>query len=551
MSGGGQNSIVLRTVYALDPRTGQYLNSNQMLLTDGLGGTRWVDAISTLIISGGPIMNDLPSTIQYYSTMIYSNTMYFDGLSSMSTDMYTAISSLSTAIANTLPGSISKLNLLSTVAGLGSAGYVSTSGVYNIISNVSAEGNVSDASVSSIVSLLNNNYNIYDASTITSYIQASTISSFAGLGTLGYLSTANLTSTVRGLGSAGYISSSGLTSTVRGLGSAGYISSSSLTSSIEGIGSIGYISTFHLVSSIQGLGSAGYISSYSALTSTVIGLGSVNYVSTDSLVSTVENLKTFYTENAGVTGILLASTVEGLGSSSYVSTSSLVSTTQALSILRTTTRIDDAGNVIIIGGINNFSNTSNVIYISSFLMSSVTYSGNQGYPFDATKIPDLQHDMMFSTASIDLSGFSNYIASNSRVTIDVYPNIAFSKLATGATATAVLPISTFLKYGDSNMYDTTVTSFLNVINTRVMLERSVDGFPPIYVDQSNFFNTPIKLCVPTGAIQTFSNTYNLVHYMPSSLNFNLYQNALHSNDITPFFGSTGSLYVSVQNLPTN
>jgi hypothetical protein len=533
MSGGGQNTIVLRTVYALDPRTGQYLNSNQMLVTDGLGGTRWIDSISTLIISGGPVMNDLPSTIQYFSTMVYSNTMYFDGLSSMSTDMYTAVSTLSTAIGNTLPGAISKLNLLSTVAGLGSAGYVSTSGVYDIISNVSAEGNVSGASVSTIASALSSNYNIYDISTTTAYIQASTISSFSGLGTLGYLSTANLTSTVRGLGSAGYISSTGFTSTVQGLGS------------------IGYISTFHLVSSIEGLGSAGYISSYSGLTSTVVGLGSVNYVSTDSLVSTVDNLKTFYTENAGVTGILLTSTVEGLGNSSYVSTSSLVSTTEALSVLRTSTRIDDAGNVIIIGGINNFSNTSNIIYISTFLMSSVTYSGNQGYTFDATKVPDLQHDLTFSTASIDFSGFSNYIASNSRITIDVYPNIAFSKLATGATATTVLPISTFLKYGDSNMYDTTVTSFLNVTNTRVMLERSVDGFPPIYVDQSNFFNTPIKLCVPTGAIQTFSNTYNLVHYMPSSLNFNFYQNALHSNDITPFFASTGSLYVSVQNLPTN
>jgi hypothetical protein len=271
----------------------------------------------------------------------------------------------------------------------------------------------------------------------------------------------------------------------------------------------------------------------------------------DDIIEADKCAKTFYTANAGVTGILLTSTVEGLGTSSYVSTLSLVSTTEALSVLRTSTRIDDAGNVIIIGGINNFSNTSNIIYISTFLMSSVTYSGNQGYTFDATKIPDLQHDMTFSTASIDFSGFSNYIASNSRITIDVYPNIAFSKLATGATATAVLPISTFLKYGNSNMYDTTVTSYLNVTNTRVLLERSVDGFPPIYVDQSNFFNTPIKLCVPTGAIQTFSNTYNLVHYMPSSLNFNLYQNALHSNDITPFFASTGSLYVSVQNLPTN
>lgn len=158
MSGGGQNTIVLRTVYALDPRTGQYLSPNQMLVTDGLGGTRWIDSISTMIVSGGPVMNGLPSTIQYYSTIIYSNTMYFEGLSSMSTDMYTAISTVSTAIGNTMPGSISKVDLVSTVAGLGSAGYVSTADVYNIISNVSAEGNVSGTSVSTIASFLNSNY---------------------------------------------------------------------------------------------------------------------------------------------------------------------------------------------------------------------------------------------------------------------------------------------------------------------------------------------------------------------------------------------------------
>ena len=144
----GPNSIVLRTVYALDPRTGGYLNSNQMLLTDGLGGTKWVDAVSTLIISGGSVMNNLPSSINYFSTSIYNTDL---ALSSMSTDMYNAISTLSTAISENLPGAISKTNLLSTVRGLGSSGYVSTQGVYAMISSASAQGQVSDASISTIV----------------------------------------------------------------------------------------------------------------------------------------------------------------------------------------------------------------------------------------------------------------------------------------------------------------------------------------------------------------------------------------------------------------
>jgi len=539
----GPNSIVLRTVYALDPKTGGYLNSNQMLLTDGLGGTKWVDSISTLIISGGPIFNNFASSINYFSSSIYNTNV---SLSSISTHMYNAISTLSTAISQTLPGSISQSNLISTVSGLGTSGYLSTQSIYSIINSNSAQGQVSGASVSTIVYSLNSNYNIYDISTTTSYLQTSTISSIGGLGTLGYISTANLLSTVRGLGSSGYVSSGHITSTIRGLGSLGYISSGTTISSIQGLGTLGYVSSLDIVSSIVGLGTVGYISSFSPMFSTVEGLGSVNYVSTDSLVSTVDNLKTFYTANSGVTGVLLISTVEGLGSSSYVSTSSLISTTRSLADLRVSAQFDQVTHATVVGGINYFNNVNTVVYISSFLMSSITYSGNQGYSMNATLDNDI--NMTFSTASIDLSGFSNYITDKSRLTIDIYPNIAFSKLATGANSVSVLPISTFLKYGTSNMYNTTVTSFVNAFNTSNYFGTAFSGL--IVHDLSNFFTTPIKLCVPMGEIKEFSKPYELLHYMPGGKNNGINQNALHSNDLTPFFASTGSLYVSVQNLPT-
>jgi hypothetical protein len=471
-------------------------------------------------------MNDLPSTINYYSTAIYTTNTYFQGLSSISTDMYNAISSLSTAISETLPGSISQANLISTVKGLGTSGYVSTADVYSIISSVSAEGYVGVSSISTIYSELNSNYKIYDISTTMAMVQMST------------------TSTVRGLGSIGYISSTQLTSSIKGLGSIGYLSTPQLISTVQGLGSVGYISTSQLYSSIAGIGDAGYISSYNALYSTVGGLGNIGYVSTESLVSTVANLQQFYTSNAGVTGEILTSTVQGLGEIGYISTSGLVSTTASLYNSRTNVRFDYTGSVTTFGGTNTFYNTQNVIYISSFLMSSIHFVGNQGNAINATTDPALVHDMYFSTASIDFAGFSNYITSNSRITIDMYPNIAFTKLATGATNTAVLPISTFLQYGASTLYNTAVTSYLNVLNTRVLLETGV------YVDQSNYFNTPIKMCLPTGLVTNFSNTYNVVHYMPSSLNDGAYQNALHSNTVTPYFAPVGSLYVSVQNLPS-
>jgi hypothetical protein len=486
---GPNNSIVLRTVYALDPLTNAYISSGKILVTDGLGGTSWNDSLSTLTIAGGPILNNLPSTIQYFSTTIYANTQAFSGLSSMSTDMYHAISSLSTAIGLNLPGGVTQTQLFSTVRGLGSSGYVSTPDVYAIISSTTALASVGSNTVSSIAGQLSN-FNIYDISTINSVIQSQT------------------------------------------------------TSSIIGLGSVGYLSTPALTSSMQGIGSLGYISSYATLISTVGGLGTAGYVSTASLVSTVANLQQFYNSNSGVTNVSLISTINGIGSLGYVSTSSLISTTESLFNSRTNVRFDTTGSVTTVGGTNTFFNTTTVVYISSFLMSSMTYSGNQGQQFNATNVPGLIHDMQFSTASINLAGFSNYIASNSRVTIDIYPNIAFSKLATGASNIAVLPISTFLQLGQVYLLSTTVTSYLNVTNTRVLLESG------IYVDSSNFFTTPIKIPVPTGSISNFGNPYSVVHYMPSSLNNGIFQNALHSNVVTPFFGSTGSVFVSVQNLPT-
>ena len=510
------NSIVLRTVYALNPRTGQFLSPNQMLVTDGLGGTNWIDSLSTLVIAGGPIMNDLPSTINYYSTQIYLNTSYFSGLSSMSTDMYNSVSSLGRLIDSAVVG-VTRNNLLSTVGGLGSIGYVSTSGVLALISANSAQGQVNQSTMSTIVTELSN-VGIYNASTIAYMTQMSTMSTVNGLGSLGYISSPSLMSSINGLGSLGYVSSLSLVSTVRGLGSAGYISSSGLASTVAGLGSF-YISTLPDFNTPL---------APSQLFSTVAGLGSIGYVSTLDVLGSAS----------------LVSTVAGLGSAGYVSTNSLVSTTKSLFESRTNVRFDNTTSVTTIGGTNSFFGPANVIYISSFLMSSVTYSGNNAAQMNATLIPSQPLDMTFSTASINLGGFSNYINSNSIITIDVIPHILFSKLATGATGLAVLPISSFLQYGTSNLYNTTVTSYVNVFNSRVWLNSGQ------YIDTSNAFNTLIKLQIPRNTITGFAHPYNLVHYMQSSLNNAQYQNALHNCNITPYFGSTGSLFVSVQNLPS-
>ena len=510
------NALILRTVYALNSNTGQFLSTGQILITDGLGGTYWTNVFSSLVIYGGPIMNNLPSTINNFSTQIYYNTAYFGGLSSMSTDMYFAISSLSTAISLTIQSNIGNLNgvsqaqLTSSIGGLGSIGWVSTSGVYSIISSVNAVGQVTPSTLSTIATGLSNDYGIYNVSTLNTFNN----SSFAGLGSVGYISSATLSNVVQSLGSLGYVSSF------------------SLTSSIVSLGSIGYVSSLSLNSTTKGLGSLGYVSSFDLMTSTVQGLGSVGYVSIATLCNAFSQ---------GFSTTITMSTIVGLGSLGYVSTATLISSIQAISIMKTSIRFDTSESVTTINGTNYFGIVNKLIYISTFLKSSITYFGNTGTQMAGQYISP--YDMLFSTATIDLTPFSPYIDSNSAITLDVFPTIAFTKLATGATNVAILPISTFLQQGLTRYYNTTTTSFLYAGNTRVQLENGT------MIDSSNIYNTPITMQIPPGTVSTFSEPYNLMHFMPDSINRGGYQNALHSTMLTPYFANTGSLFVSVQNYP--
>jgi hypothetical protein len=481
------NSIVLRKVYALDSNTNQFLSSGQVLLTNTVGGTTWTNILSTLIITGGNTVGVLPCTISSVSTIGYVNTSSLISFSSIFTP---AICSLSTALATQLPGQITQTNLVSSVAGLGTAGYISTSAFQSTISSVQT------ALQSSI-------------SSTQAYAppSASTMSTIATtLGSLGYLSTPSLVSTVVGLGTTGYISTPSLVSTVRGLGQSGYVSTSQLVSTVSSLVG-GGISTVAFTSTVAGLGSAGYISSLS-LTSSIV------------------------------------STVRGLGTVGYVSTSQLVSTTQALSSQKANIRFDNTTSVTVIDSVNTFNTTANVIYVSTFFTSSLYYSGNNRVQLTASN--PVTHDITFSTASINLAPFSSFINTNSRVTIDIFPQIAFSKLATGANNIAVLPVSSFLQYGISNLYTTTVQGYLMVNNTYMIQS---NGGLITYTDSSNFFNSPIRIAIPPGTIGTnYTRPYNLIHYLPSSLNNGAYQNALHNCNVTPYFGSTGSVFVSVQNI---
>ena len=344
---------------------------------------------------------------------------------------------------------------------------------------------------------------------------------------------------------------SSLTSTVAGLGSIGYISTLSLQSTVEGLGSSKYVSTFSLQSTVEGLGSSRYVST-SGLQSTVEGLGTSRYVSTLSLQSTVAGLGS----SRYVSTLSLQSTVEGLGSSKYVSTSALQSTVAGLgqtyvSSLELNIRYDNAGNVVIVGGsnTNTFGNISNLYFVSTFFQSSMTYSGVQpGVELTGNVINN--SNMEFSTATIRLDAFSSFTNSNSRITIESYPTLLFSKLGTGSAITSPLcfPISTMLKYGTNTLlYNTTTTNYLFAANGKSIVADPASPNGIRFIDSSNAFQQPIRISVPQNTVLNYQSNYSLYHYMPGAINYAANQTALHSNTFTPYFGSTGSIFVSIQN----
>jgi hypothetical protein len=352
-----------------------------------------------------------------------------------------------------------------------------------------------------------------------------------------------------------------------------------LTSTTVGLGTLNYVSTSYLVNyvtaALANVGTSGnYISSPTlnlALTSTTVGLGTLNYISTDALQSTTAyfidpsryvstgalqstTIGILASATTGLTiGTLttaLTSTVTGLGSggdNGYMSTLSLTSTTKKLTDMitnMTAVTVDRAGNLIIQGGtITIGTMAGSIIYLSTFLQSSVTYKGTNG-TMSGTVLPNptTGTDMMFSTCVVPFNTISSFMNANSRINLDVFPTFAFNELNTMASHSMVTPISTFLQYGslapsaqNSNLLQYVNTSYL-VANSKTV------GF-------SNYFQQQIKLQIPGSAISgNWTSDYILYHYMPGALTINI-DPGLKASSVTVKYSSTNSVFISVQNLP--
>lgn len=445
------DSVVLRKVYALNSNTGLFLSTNQLLLTDGKGGTTWFPLISSLTSVGGPIIGNLPSTFSTISSQLYTQS--------------NAIANLEVIVGSLSPSSIGPL-LESTTIGLGTIGYVSSSQLFSTVN---------------------------------------------GLGNT-YVSTPSLFSTVTGLGSIGYISSlslqSTLQSTTAGLGTAGYVSTTymdtALTSSFTGLGGFPYryVSSASLQSTVTGLSK---------------NLGSLGYVSSTNLESTLNRLGTWISATEG-----------------YVSTSQLVSTTNYL--LTRPVSFDTASNVIINSASTVvFNNVGSVFFKSSFTYSSLGLMGLMGTEYNA--VMSNVNDMIFSTATFNLSSISSFISTTSKITLEYSPTLLFSKLDAGATQAAVLPISTFLQY-DKTILSAITTNFMFVVP-------GVDTYNGISKATSTCFQQPIKFEIPLGAFTNkLTSNYTFLHMIPSGVS----TTALANSNVSAYFCKKGSsAHISVFN----
>ena len=518
------NAALTSSIFILNPS--RYVSTGALIST-----VKGILDSADFALQIGDFDAGLTSTSQGLGTLGYISTATFrSSLTSTSQGLGTLGYISSAALRS---------SLTSTVQGLGSAGYVSTSFMTNYVTSAVANAGTSG--------------NYVSVPTLTLTLNTKV----AGLGTQGYVSTSYLvdyvTNALNNVGTSGnYVSTPtldlALTSTTSYIfDSERYVSTGALTSTTIGILAtatsgiaVGTLNTA-LASTVAGLGSGGdngYISSLTlktTLTSTVAGLGSGG---NNGYISSLTLNKA------------LTSTVAGLGSggiNGYISTLSLQSTTQTLTDMimgGTTVTVDRAGNLIIQGGTINVGNmTGSIIYLSTFIQSSVTYSGTNG-TMSGTVLPDPNTgtDMMFSTCIIPFNTMSSFMNANSRINLDVFPTFAFNELNTASSRSLVTPISTFIQYG-SLAPSANNSNLLKYVNTSFLIANSkTSGF-------SNYFQQQLRIQIPGSAVAgAFSNDYILYHYMPGALTINL-DPGLKASSITVNYSSTNSVFISVQNLP--
>ncbi len=487
------------SILSINPLTNLPYSTSMVQAADGQGTRRWQSVFATISSQSaqdGAALGYLPSTIFSMS----------NDASTFSTIVATSYSTLSTQIgAGGIPGSITTYELQSTVSWVQvTAKYISTGDL-----------------VSSMTPFLTGNLSFM------SNIQSTVI----GLGSTRYISSPQLLSTTVGLNTQ-------TRSTVVGLGSTGYISSLSLQSTVNNLAQANYVSTSMLFSTMTGLlypatspgGNLGVVvtgtsaSPFKNFTTLSEGyLGSNNYVNT----SNATGYGFVFSNQLPSTTLGL---ISSLGSLGYVSTLTLQSTSAGIQAAKQNIFIDRMGATSIYNSQISVSSIGAVVYFSTFMNSTLTYAGNSG-----AIAAQVQSDsnLYFSTANLQLGSFSNYITSNSRVTVELYPTFVFDTLTAGALTSKAFTMTTGIQYG--------ATTLATSNQSLVVATSATNGY-------SNSFQQPLKLTFPGSLVAgTYASNYVLTHTVTGGLSY-ITNVGFRDSNLSVFYGPTNSYFVSVQNL---
>ena len=240
----------------------------------------------------------------------------------------------------------------------------------------------------------------------------------------------------------------------------------------------------------------------------------------------------------------MTSSLNGLGTTGYISSTQLQSTVVAL---KQSFFVVNTDSLYLIGSGNTLvvSSLRELVYLSSFIQSTVTYKGSNGNitpQWTAGTQP-----ISFTTANLQLDSFSTLITSRATVTIEVLGNFAFSPLGLAQSPVPIY-MSSFVQSGVSgNSNYLSSQMFQSMFFPSNYNSGTAGG---LYGSISNYFSPTIKMSIPGSVIQSFYRNAPLVlgHYLPNAVTLATTQGFLNSN-ASVFFGSTNSVFISVQNMP--
>ena len=193
----------------------------------------------------------------------------------------------------------------------------------------------------------------------------------------------------------------------------------------------------------------------------------------------------------------------------------------------------NTANTLSINGNNNVVSISSMnapYFYSSFFYSSIKYKGNNGALTALQSTTGLTRDFYISSLNTQIDTFSSFINNSSKLTLDIYPNILFTNINTNGIS-RTFTVSSFLQYGGAPLYNSVHQTWLYGINNNA----------------SNMFAPSIRMNISGGQINSnYVNPYVLVHRVVSAAD--VAPNTFSNQNVTLFFDSTSSYYLTIQNL---